>query len=134
MCSAGLLCSVSIACSNDSDVVAPPSSGTATAPPCATDALAVAVRFATAVQANDIDVYSACESATSPPASGRIDTLATFGTLRFEDASKKGTTVDVPAPPIPNGDLPPHQCGVNVVVADETNGWFVTDVTFYCSA
>ena len=149
---AGVLCVVAIGCSANSDVEAPMDSNTAIVPaptehasaapsaepsgsqqPCGSEAIAVAVRFAAAVQASDVDAYSACESATTPPAHARIVTLATFGTLVFEDAFEKGGGVDIPAPPIPNGDLPPQQCGVNIVGTHEANGWYVTDITFYCS-
>ena len=101
---------------------------------CASDAVTVAVRFAKAVKAHDIPVYSACESVTAPPDPQLVDQLADFDTLVFEDAFVTGNSVHIPLPPMPNGSLPPHQCGVIIVGSNEPGGWYVSDLSFYCSA
>jgi hypothetical protein len=98
--------------------------------------VAVAVRFAKAVIAHDVAGYSACESTTVKPSADMLGTLATSGPLLFDRAAAVGggNSVNIPMPDEPNGDLPPHVCGITVNGQFESGGWFVTDVIPYCSA
>lgn len=135
-----LLSSIAIGCSNQ--LPAASTSGVAAEtsvarPACASNEVAVAVTFVAAVQAHDVNAYSACESAATQPAADLVTQLAEFGTLVLDRASLRDgrSSVDIPSPPIPNGDptLVPHQCGVIVLGAFEAGGWFVTGIHFYCS-
>ena len=143
-----------VGCAGTADRANPIPAPSSTAKPsgCGTDAIAVAKTFVAAIQAGDQSTFQRCEQPGQKLSADMVKGLesgvyllnaATVSDQVIPPPAKDKVVVRIPAPDQPGEIIvdgtsvlrrPPHQSGVNVRTARESDGsYYVVDVMFYAS-